>query len=62
MDEQATFQTIQASGDSNFQEMRMGAGLAVVSLRTVWRGGAGQESSAPTGSGALSYASGRAGR
>jgi hypothetical protein len=35
MDEQATFQTIQASGDSNFQEMRMAAGLAVVSLRTV---------------------------
>jgi len=62
MDEQATFQTIQASGDSNFQEMRMAAGRAVVSLRTVWRGGAGQESSAPTGGDALSYASGRAGR
>ena len=62
MDEQATFQTIQASGDSNFQEMRMAAGPAVVSLRTVSRGAAGQESSAPTGGEALSYASGRAGR
>lgn len=62
MDEQATFQTIQASGDSNFREMRMAAGLAVVSLRTVWRGDAGQESSAPMGGDGLSYASGRAGR